>query len=86
MEGGLLPERKEAPGSPYKAVSGTATLSEFEDLAGPEQFWIGNTRASTDEAKVKEVLEKCAQSLAIEAFTVETVHSLTKEENPRTRS
>ena len=70
MEGGLLPERKEARACP-KAVSGTASLSEFEDLAGPEQFWIGNTRASTDKAKVKEVLKKYARSLEIEAFTVE---------------
>ena len=62
-----------------KAVTGTASLAEFEDLAGPEQFCIGNTRASTDEAKVKEVLQKCAESLKVDAFTVENVFCLTKE-------
>ena len=67
-------------------MTGTATLAEFDDLAGPEQFWIGNTRASTDEAKVKEVLEKCAKILSIDSFSVENVHGLTKEDNPRTRS
>ena len=35
---------------------------------------------------MKEVLEKCAQSLSIDSFSVENVHGLTKEDNPRTRS
>ena len=79
-------QRGRKPRARPKAVTGTATLAEFDDLAGPEQFWIGNTRASTDEAKVKEVLEKCAKILSIDSFSVENVHGLTKEDNPRTRS
>ena len=30
-----------------KVVTGTADLSDLGDLAGPAQFWIGNTQPST---------------------------------------
>ena len=79
-------QRGRKPRARPKAVSGTASLSEFNDLAGPEQFWIGNTRSSTDQAKMVEVLEKCAQNLGAEGFTVEDAYCLTKEDNPRTKS
>ena len=79
-------QRGRKPKARPKAVTGTASLAEFDDLAGPEQFWIGNTRASTDEAKVKEVLQKCAESLKVEAFTVENVFCLTKDTNPQSKS
>ena len=69
-----------------QAVTGTASLAEFNDLASPEQFLIGNTRSSTNEDKMIEVLQKCAHSLSLEGFTVEGVCCLTKDENPRTKS
>ena len=67
-----------------KAVAGTASLVEFNDLAGPEQFWIGNTRSSTNDDNMNEVLQKCARGLSVEDFSVEGVHCLLKEDNPRT--
>ena len=79
-------QRGRKPRARPKAVTGTASLAEFDDLAGPEQFWIGNTRASTDEDKVKEVLQKCAESLKVESFTIENVFCLTKDTNPQTKS
>ena len=69
-----------------KVVEGTAVLAEFDDLAGPEQFWIGNTRPTTDSEKVKEVLKKCADNLSVKDFKVDNVHSLTKEQDPWSRS
>ena len=79
-------QRGRKPRARPKAVTGTASLSEFNDLAGPEQFWIGNTRSTTDQAKMVEVLEKCAHNLGVEGFTVEDAYCLTKEDNPRTKS
>ena len=79
-------QRGRKPRARPQAVTGTASLAEFNDLAGPEQFWIGNTRSSTNEDKMIEVLQKCAQNLSVEDFTVEGVHCLTKEDNPRTKS
>ena len=79
-------QRGRKPRARVQAVTGTASLAEFNDLAGPEQFWIGNTRSSTNEDKMIEVLQKCAQSLSVEGFNVEGVHCLTKDENPRTKS
>ena len=48
-----------------KVVAGTANISEFADLVGPEQCWIGNTHPTTDIDKVKQVLERCVQSLDV---------------------
>ena len=79
-------QRGRKPRARQQAVTGTASLAEFNDLAGPEQFWIGNTRSTTNEAKIIEVLQKCAQNLSVEGFTVEGAHCLTKEDNPRTKS
>ena len=76
--------RKQRPRA--QVAEGTAVLAEFDNLAGPEQFWIGNTRPSTDSAKVKEVLQKCAESLSVQNFRVENVHSLTKDQDPWSRS
>ena len=61
-------------------------MAEFPDLAGPAEFWVGNTRAPTVKEKVEEVLKLCADKQSLVDFKVEDVVSLTKEENPRTRS
>ena len=61
-------------------------MAEFPDLAGPAEFWVGNTRADTVKEKVEEVLKLCADKQSLVDFKVEDVVSLTKEENPRTRS
>ena len=45
-----------------------------------------DTRSLTNQAKMVEVLEKCAQNLSVEGFTVEDAYFLTKEDNPRTKS
>ena len=47
---------------------------------------MGNTRADTVKEKVEEVLKLCAEKQSVQDFKVEDVVSLTKEENPRTRS
>ena len=69
-----------------KAASGTADLHDFDNLAGPADFWIGNTHASTDADKMKTVLKRCAESLGVENFVTVDVRCLTKEENPRSKS
>jgi hypothetical protein len=69
-----------------KIVAGTADLSEFGDLAGPVQFWIGNTHPATDSERVEQVLMRCAESLNVERFCVDDVRCLTKDENPRVKS
>ena len=78
------PRRRQRPRA--KVVTGTAQPDGFNDLARPEQFWVGNTRSDTDQNKVMQVLEKCASDLGIEDFVIDDVHPLTKEANPRSRS
>ena len=68
-----------------KAVTGTADLQEFSDLAGPVDFWVGNTRGNTTKEKVEEVLKNCAEAIKVKNFVIGTVVSLTKDENPRSR-
>ena len=58
----------------------------LEDLAGPAEFWVGNTRADTSKEKVEEVLKQAADNNKIVDFKVEEVVCLTKEEHPRTKS
>ena len=69
-----------------KVVIGTADLAEFSDLAGPAEFWVGNTRSTTTKEKVEDVLKLCAEKLGVTDYMVEQVVCLTKEENPRTKS
>ena len=69
-----------------KVVTGTADLSEFGDLAGPAQFWIGNTHPTTDAGTLERVLTKCAEDLSVADFKVDDIHCLTKDDNPRSRS
>ena len=69
-----------------KTAGGTAVLADFSDLSGPAEFWIGNTHPSTTKEKVTLALTRCAENLKIEQFSVEDVHCLTKDENPRTKT
>ena len=78
--------RARKPRARAKAVTGTADLEEFADLAGPVDFWIGNTRANTTKEKVVEVLKNCALAIKVDNFVVDSVVPLTKEDNPRSRS
>ena len=73
--------RKERP----KVSTGTSSLAELADLAGPAEFWIGNTRADTTKEQVLEKLMRSAEELST-TLKVEQVVCLTKEVNPRTRS
>ena len=69
-----------------KVNTGSATSEGLMDLAGPATFWIGNTRADTDESMMSEILHKAAENIEIPDFKVEEVVCLTKESHPRTRS
>ena len=69
-----------------KTAGGTAVLADFSDLSGPAEFWIGNTHPSTTKEKVKLALTRCSEELKIENFSVEDVHCLTKDDNPRTKT
>ena len=69
-----------------KVNTGSANMVGLEDLAGPAEFWVGNTRADTSEDKVGEVLKQAADNIKITDFKVEEVICLTKEALPRTRS
>jgi hypothetical protein len=80
----VAPRRKPKPRA--KAATGTAVLAGFSDLAGPAEFWIGNTRPDTRQEQVTEALIECARIKGVEGFKVEDVMSLTKEDNPRSRS
>ena len=62
------------------------TSNEFAELAGPVTFWVGKCRPELDEAKIEEIISKCAQSCEVEGFVVESVKCLTKDPNPWTRS
>ena len=67
-----------------QVVKGSST--EFAELAGPVTWWVGKCRPEVTEDKVKEVLTKLANKCGVKDFTVESVHSLTKETNPWSRS
>ena len=82
----VRPRRDRQHRARAKAVTGTADLEEFSDLAGPVEFWVGNTRENTTKEKVAEVLKNCAMALKVDNFVVDSVVSLTKEANPRSRS
>ena len=69
-----------------KVNTGNANMAGLEDLAGPAEFWIGNTRADTNNEKVAEVLKQAADNIKVIDFKVEEVVCLTKEDRPRTRS
>ena len=68
-----------------KVSTGTSSLAELADLAGPAEFWIGNTRADTTKEQVVEKLMRSAEELS-SPLKVEQVVCLTKEVNPRTKS
>ena len=59
---------------------------EFAELAGPVTFWVGKCRPEVDEAKINEVIMKCAESCSVENFVIENVKCLTKEPNPWSKS
>ena len=67
-----------------KVIKGTS--NEFAELAGPVTFWVGKCRPELEEAKIEEIISKCAQSCEVEGFVVESVKCLTKDPNPWTRS
>ena len=46
-------------------------LSDFGDLAGPADFWIGNTNPCTTATQVEQVLNKFAQNLKVDNFRVD---------------
>ena len=69
-----------------KVNTGNADMVGLEDLAGPAEFWVGNTRADTSKEKVMEVLKQAADNIKVVDFKVEDVVCLTKEEHPRTKS
>ena len=69
-----------------KVNTGSASVEEFADLAGPIEIWVGNTRPETDEDKVEQVLMLTASKIGITGFKVEKVVKLTKQDQPRTRS
>ena len=77
--------RQQRAGRPKaQVVKGSST--EFAELAGPVTWWVGKCRPEVTEDKVKEVLTKLANKCGVKDFTVESVHSLTKEPNPWSRS
>jgi hypothetical protein len=67
-----------------QVVKGSST--EFAELAGPVTWWVGKCRPEVTEGKVKEVLTKLAEKCGVTDFTVESVHGLTKDTNPWSRS
>ena len=69
-----------------KVKTGSADTEGLADLAGPSEFWIGNTRADSTELKVEEVLNKAGVQNKLNDFQVVKVVCLTKEVNPRTKS
>ena len=69
-----------------KLNAGTAEVDNFMDLAGPADYWIGNTNPTTTPDAIKTVLTKCAEALGIENFSVKEVKCLTKDINPRSKS
>ena len=64
----------------------TADLSEFGDLAGPVQFWIGNTAVQTTKETVEGALRKCAENVGQSEFSVSDIYCLTKTDNPRMKT
>ena len=69
-----------------KVNTGNANMVGLEDLAGPAEFWVGNTRADTSNEKGEDVLKQAADNIKIIDFKVEEVVCLTKEDRPRTRA
>ena len=75
---------------PRKSANGTSQVG-LEDiapggLAGPVDFYIGNTEKRVDEDIIKWVLKKCAEAIeGSENFEVMEVELLTLEANPRTK-
>ena len=68
-----------------EVLKGSST--DFAELARPVTWWVGNCRPNVTEEKVKEVLEQLAATkCGAPDFTVESVHSLTKDPNPYSRS
>jgi hypothetical protein len=63
-----------------------SSIGAAQGLAGPVQFYIGNTTAKADEDTIKTVLDACAKSLEFrDKFEVVDIELLTKEDNPRTK-
>ena len=69
-----------------KVNTGSADTEGLADLAGPAEFWIGNTRADSTETKVEDVLNQAGVQNKLNNFKVEKVVCLTKEKDPRTKS
>ena len=67
-----------------QVLKGSST--EFAELAGPVTWWVGRCRPEVNEDKVKEVLTKLAEKCGVTDFSVESVHSLTKDPHPWSRS
>ena len=67
-----------------QVVKGSST--EFAELAGPVTWWVGKCRPEVTEDKVKEVLAKLAEKCGVTDFIVESVHCLTKDPNPWSKS
>ena len=70
-----------------KGATGTGPdLEGLSDLAGPVEWYIGNTHPSQNEETVKDTLQKYAEHHKVEDFVVEKVSPLTKDLNPRNKS
>ena len=68
-----------------EVLKGSST--DFAELARPVTWWVGNCRPNVTEEKVKEVLEQLAATkCGATDFSVESVHGLTKDPNPYSRS
>ena len=81
---------KEATRKPRKAGNGASKIAlediESEGLAGPVDYYIGNTDKRADGDIIARVLKKCATQLDGGAdLEVLKVELLTSEENPRTK-
>ena len=67
--------------------TGVANLEGFNNnLAGPWEYWVGNTSLRTDEEIVKEVLTKCAETFGAVSFQVLGVELLTKDGVDKSRT
>ena len=84
----VLPRRRggggRQAGAQAQVIKGSS--EEFAELAGPVTFWVGKCRPELEEAKIKEIIMKNAESCNVKDFVMENVKCLTKEPNPWTRS
>ena len=64
----------------------TAVYSQFDNLSGPADFWLGNTSPSTSPEQIRQVLNLCSSDMNIDRFTILDTGCLTKQDNPQSRS